>query len=177
MYTIFESLINTINNSKFLSSVMVSTIIVLALAFLIYIIKLLGNIRMFIQNKSDSYVISNRKNTNLDNANLSMPERIDLTVSILDIITSLINTEITSIFKENFALNNLYNISNLDTDVAKISDKVFKGIRPMIFKDPNLILTEEYLMSYITKKTINTMIEVATTYNDNLRKSNQSVGD
>ena len=65
----------------------------------------------------------------------------------------------------------------MDTDITNISKTVFDGINKELFKEPNLILTEEYLMSFITKKTINIMLDVVQAHNNNIRNSKQSVGD
>lgn len=177
MQTIFTNIINIINNSKFLSTVLTIIIIIAGISAIVYIIKLLKDLRLYIVNKSNSFYLANQKNTSIDNSSLTMPERIELTNSILDLISFMVNNEIVSDFKTYVALNTSYDISKLDDDVTTISQRVFDGINKTLFKDPNLILTETYLMEFITKKTINTLLDVAQTHNSNLRTRNQGVGD
>lgn len=174
---IFENIINTINGSKFLSIVCATIAIYIGIRITIYVVRLFGDIRSYIVNKSRSVYLLNQKNTNLDNASLSMPDRIDFTNSVLDLISFMVNNEIISYMKTFIALNNQYDISNLDTDVEKISTLVFNGINKNLFKDPNLILTEKYLMEYITKKTISVMLDVVQNHNATLRGQNQGTED
>ena len=173
MINIFTNISDTINNSKFLTVVVTSFIIMLGLCFIAYIIKLLSNIRMYIVNKSNSFYLANLKNQTKDNSTLDMPSRIDLTNSILDLITFLINNEIIIQIKPYIVLNNPYEISRLDDDVRVISTNVFKSINPSLFKDTNLVLTDEYLMTYITKKSMGLMIDVVQNHNDTIRGQNK----
>jgi len=174
---IFKNIGNTINESKFLSIICASIVIFIAIRVAIYVIQLFGDYRSYIVNKSRSLYLSNQKNTNLDNASLSMPDRIEFTNSVLDLISFMVNNEIISYMKPYVALNNTYDISNLDTDVEKVSTIVFNGININLFKDPNLILTEKYLMEYITKKTINVMLDIVQNHNAILRGQNQGTED
>lgn len=174
MTSIFTNLMNTINNSKFLSVLISAIIIFIFISLIIYIIRLLSNIRMYIVNKSNSFYLANQKLQNNDKASLPMTDRVELTNSILDLIAFMVNNEIVSLFKNYISLNELYVISNIDKDAANISNNVFNGINENLFKDPNLILTDKYLMEYISKKSISTLIDVAQTHNSNIRTSNQS---
>ena len=174
---IFKNIGNTINNSKILSIICAVITIFICIRVIIYIINLFGNIRSFIVNKSRSIYLSNQKNTNIDNASMSMPDRIEFTNSILDLISFMVNNEIMSYMKTYISLNNTYDISNLDNDVRKISTLVFDGINKSLFKDPNLILTENYLMEYITKKTISTLLDVVQNHNAIIRGQNQGTED
>lgn len=174
MQIIFTNLINTINNSRFLSVLISSILVLLGICFTIYIIKLLSNIRHYIVNRSNSFYLNNLK---LQSTILTTPERIDVTNSVLDLITFMINNEIASVFKQYISLNELYNISNIDKDAKTIAENVHNGIDSKLFTDPNVMLTSEYLMTYITKKTIDLLIVVAQNHNDSLRSANQSNGD
>ena len=61
MKIIFTNLMNTINSSKFLSVLISSLIDFLGICFVIYIIKLLSNIRLYVVNKSNSFYLNNLK--------------------------------------------------------------------------------------------------------------------
>ena len=177
MKLFFSNLMDIINNSKFLTILLIVIFVIAAIQTIIYIIKLLSNIRAYIVNKSNSFYLANQKNTLMGNTTMTLSDRIEMTNGILDLITFMVNNEIVSSFKPYIGLNSSYDMSNMDTDIAAISNNIFNGINKELFKDPNLILTEEYLMSFITKKTINIMLDVAQAHNNNIRNINQSVGD
>ena len=176
MPNIFTALWNNINNSAFLSIVCTALIIFLGLCFLRYIIRLLGNIRTYIVCKTREIYLRNQKSEN-SVVSLSMSERIELTNSILDLITFMVNNETIAYFKIYTSLQTMYNMSNMDHDIEYIASKVYEGINKDLFTNPNLILTDKYLMEYITKKTTNIIIEIAQVHNNNIRGVNQSVGD
>ena len=172
MDKIFNNLVTLINNSKFLSVTLSIVFIIFGMAAVIYIIKLLGNIRSYIVNKSNSFYLNNQKIKSNGSATLSMPERVELTNSVLDLVTFMINNEITSVFKQYITLNDLYNMTNMDKDIEYVASNVANGLQQEVFTDPNLILTKEYLMRYISKKTIDLFIVVAQNHNTTLRNAN-----
>ena len=173
--TLFTTIIDTINGNGFLTALVAIFIFVVALNLFIYIVRLLGNIRGYIINKSNSYLIENQAKSP-SNATLTMPDRVDLTNSVLDMIAFMVNNEIYHLFRTYIALSNPYDVTNLDTDSAKISTNVFDGIKKDLFNNPNLILTSEYLMEYVTKKTITTLLETAQAHNANLKGNRSDVG-
>ena len=61
--------------------------------------------------------------------------------------------------------------------LLQIKRPIFHGINPTLFTDPNLILTSEYLMSYITKKTTNVFLETVMNYNQTLRAHSMGTGE
>jgi hypothetical protein len=124
-------------------------------------------------NKTKALQLSNDRSTN-KTASLSITDRIELTNSILDLISFMVTNEIVVFFKNYTALNDLYNLSRLDEDVRTLAEKVYDGINKDLFSDPNLILTEKYLLEYITKKTISTMIDVVQNHNDAIRGVNKN---
>ena len=90
MQIIFTNLINTINNNRFLSILVTAILIFLGIFAVIYIIKLLSNIRHYIVNKSNSFYLNNLKLQNNGPTTLTMSERVELTNSILDLITFIL---------------------------------------------------------------------------------------
>lgn len=162
-------------------SMIISTILLLIFAYIICKNYIAATTNLKTKTEERKEKIKNMKMTNarIENSNgvtLSMPDRIDLTNSILDLITFMITNEIMSYMKTFMALNIKYEVSNLDDDIKKISQTVFHGINPSLFADPNLILTPEYLMSYITKKTTNVFLETTIQYNQSLRSTNLGTG-
>ena len=54
----------------------------------------------------------------------------------------------------NFAMGaNRYLDRDIDKDIEDIARSVFESLRPEVFSDKNLVMTEEYLMKYIQKRT------------------------
>ena len=176
MSNIFTNLWNNINSSTFLSIVFTALIILISWCFFVYMIRLLSNIRSYIVNRVKSIQLENQKASNIS-VSLSMPERIELTNSILDLIAFMVNNEIIAYFKTITSLQTSYNIANMDHDIEYIATKVYEGINKELFTNPNLILTDKYLMEYITKKTTSTILEITQIHNDNIRNANQSTGD
>ena len=177
MWQILTKISDIINNSKFLTVVMMILTVILFISLIVYIIRLLSNIRAYIVNKSNSFYLSNQKKTNTDTASLNMTDRIDATNAVLDLISFMVTNEIASHFKSYISLKVAYDLSKLDVDASTISTTVFNGINKDLFKDPNLLLTEKYLMEFITKKTITVMIEASQNHNNNIRSINQSNGE
>ena len=173
MTNVFEKIWIWLNTNTFVSIVMVAITIILAFSLLRYTIRLLSNIRGYILNKSNAIKLENEKSQNTI-PSLTITERVEITNSILDLISFMIANEIVVHFKNYAALHLPYDVSNLDNDVKTISEKVYDGINKDIFADPNLILTNKYLLEYITKKTITSMIDVIQTHNDNIRGNNKS---
>ena len=84
--------------------------------------------------------------------NSSMIERLDFENQFLTLIDDLLNTEIACMIKSYMILGNPYPIINLDRDVKTLSDTVYNAIKKEVFVDNVHFLTDDYLMSYITKK-------------------------
>ena len=90
---------------------------------------------------------------------------VELSASIQDSISTMINYHVDSFIHNNYAINSArYDIMKLDIDVKKISNKVFSSLNPDIFK-LNLIYTEEYLMTYIVEYTKTKLLSVVIPYN------------
>lgn len=165
----FNNVYDIVTSSRLLTIVVGIILFIFAFCTINYIINLLSNIRAYIVNKSNSYYLSNKKNVRMDNSTLPMPDRIELTNNVLDLISFMINSEIITEMKPYIALNNSYTIANLDSDVTNISKRVFDGINKNLFVDPDLVLTQEYLISFITKKTLTTLLDVVQQHNANIR--------
>lgn len=100
-----------------------------------------------------------------------LSHRISTTKELLDLIDTLITTEIISQCKTVFfSKNEKYNYRLLDDDAKVISTNVFKALSSDIFSKYNIeIITKtDYLMSYITKRTLELLLETVTEYNSKL---------
>lgn len=171
MLEILISLQNAINNSKWLSIFLIIVGIIIVINICSYVITLFKSIKKLIINKANSIEIANIKKLDPKNELLSIPERIALMNDILDLISFMINYEITYHIKNILILNNPYDMSNLDKDVSEISNKVYEGINKDLFKDKNLVMTDAYLLQFITKKTISQMLDIVQVHNNNIRSN------
>lgn len=100
---------------------------------------------------------------------ISMPDRVELTNSVLDLITYMINQEITSTMQPYIQLSQPFPINNIDVAIKNISNNVFNAIDRDMFLDTDLLLTSEYLQKFITSKTKNAMLDVVMRHNDSIR--------
>ena len=101
---------------------------------------------------------------------MQLPERIELTNSIFQLIDGMIESEILSTMKDHIALKEKYNTLNLDLDVGKISTIIYESFNKDLFTDPNLLLNKEYMMTYITKKTSYELLVSVLTHNETIKK-------
>lgn len=177
MKKLSDTILTNVNENMFIALLIYFMLVYIIIKIYYYINQL---VRTKIEERSEKIKNMKMANKRIENSNgvtLSMPERIELTNSILDLMTFMITNEIMSYMKSFLSLNVKYEVSNLDTDIKKISETVFHGINPTLFTDPNLILTSEYLMSYITKKTTNIFLETVMNYNQTLRAHSMGTGE
>lgn len=90
----------------------------------------------------------------------------EATNELLRLINTLIDNQCTVILKTTVALGEKYNYTSIKDDVATISNMVFNGLdKTMTFSNPNIFLTDEYIMTYITQQTSLTLLNAVITYN------------
>ena len=90
----------------------------------------------------------------------------EATNDLLRLINTLIDNQCTVILKTTVALGEKYNYTSIKDDVTSISNMVFNGLdKNMIFSNPNIFLTNEYIMTYITQQTSLTLLNAVITYN------------
>lgn len=90
----------------------------------------------------------------------------EATNNLLKLINTLIDNQCTVILKTTVALGEKYNYTSIKEDVTSISNTVFNGLdKTMIFNNPDIFLTNEYIMTYITQQTSLTLLNAVITYN------------
>lgn len=104
------------------------------------------------------------------NQSSSILEKLDFSLSIMDLIDRLINIEVEKKIASLNQLNMKYRVENFDIDIKEISDNVFKAIRPEVFKSPDMLIDSEYLMKTIVERSTYILIESGRTYNSNYVK-------
>ena len=93
-------------------------------------------------------------------------ERLDYNKELLSFIMTLVNLEIDNEVKTIVSLNASYNIANLDKDIEKVSNKVFNAIKPEVYTSNANMMTDEYLMQFITESTSRYFISTIRAIND-----------
>lgn len=96
---------------------------------------------------------------------LSLDIRNDITVSMMNMIVTMISNEIILVLRSYITLNIRYDLKKLDDDIQNISTNVFNGIRSDVILDDNLIMTSDYMMKYIVSETTTRMIETIKKFN------------
>ena len=90
----------------------------------------------------------------------------EATNDLLKLINTLIDNQCTVILKTTVALGEKYNYTSIKDDVTSISNTVFNGLdKTMVFNNPDIFLTDEYIMTYITQQTSLTLLNAVITYN------------
>jgi hypothetical protein len=113
-----------------------------------YIINLILTFTTYIDTKRQDITI---RNDRLKSAELSI--KCEATAYILKIIDIVIELEIAQVIRTYKTLNTKYEINRLSDDIKKISKTVYKSVKSEIYSNNDCVLTEDYLISYITNMT------------------------
>ena len=84
---------------------------------------------------------------------LEIDQRIKCTRELLTLIDDTVALELVNNKRYEIFLNANVNNRDVDKDIEEIASNVFNSLKPEIFSDKNLVMTEEYLMKYIQKRT------------------------
>lgn len=125
--------------------------------------KLFKACRLYLKNKSIyQYNELNYKFTK----QLSINQKIEVTNSILSMINNLIEIECQNTLKTFITLKQKYEYSKLSDDIPLISSNVYKALDKSIFEDPNILLTGDYLMKYITQQATVVLLGASMKFNE-----------
>ena len=92
-------------------------------------------------------------NFNDNKPTLEIDQRIKCTRELLTLIDDTVALELINNKRYEIFLNTNVNNRDIDKDIEEIARSVFNSLRPEVFSDKNLVMTEEYLMKYIQKRT------------------------
>ena len=84
---------------------------------------------------------------------LEIDQRIKCTRELLTLIDDTVSLELINNKRYEIFLSSNINNRDIDKDIEDIARGVFESLRPEVFSDKNLVMTEEYLMKYIQKRT------------------------
>ena len=95
-------------------------------------------------------------------------DKIDSTVSLLNLINILIDNEITKMLDSLSRLKVKYDSKSLDRDAKNIAENVYTSLKKdSTFSNENIILTDEYIMKHISEESITRLMIRSYTYNSN----------
>lgn len=136
---------------------------VLLIAFGIVVFSVLGGYLsgyLYTTNKYASKIkeITDNSNQIINSFNdnkptLEIDQRIKCTRELLTLIDDTVSLELINNKRYEIFLSSNINNRDIDKDIEDIARSVFESLRPEVFSDKNLVMTEEYLMKYIQKRT------------------------
>ena len=88
-----------------------------------------------------------------DHPTLEIDQRIKCTRELLTLIDDTVSLELINNKRYEIFLSSNINNRDIDKDIEDIARSVFESLRPEIFSDKNIVMTDEYLMKYIQKRT------------------------
>ena len=148
--------------SKYISSdIYFAILMILSIILLMYVIGLIRNLSLL-----------NRKKRNANETyNVSEQEKLDYSIGVINLINNIIDIEVNGFLKSNVVLGNPYNIINLDKDVETISTSVFNAIKSDAYVNNTILLSDTYILTYITRNVSYVLIVRALTLNNKVRES------
>lgn len=106
-----------------------------------------------ITDKSNQIINDANKHKDDDKPTLEIDQRIKCTRELLTLIDDTVALELINNKRYEIFLGGKQNFRDVDSDIEEIATNVFNSLRPEVFSDKNLVMTEEYLMKYIQKRT------------------------
>lgn len=112
--------------------------------------------------KNQKETITNPKETteNDENNSVNLSLFIENSNKLVELINIHVMEEVSSTLWKLQSLNKPYEAINMDTDISRVSEKVFKMIRNDIIGSNQTIYTEDALMTMIVNKTMNAFIRL-----------------
>lgn len=138
--------------------------IVLFVLFAIVVIFLLHAISKLMDAKRRYYDALRKK----ENAPDDVVTKVNVSATTMKLIETLVSIEIDSMVISLNMIKKPYDMLRLDKDAEYISQRVFKGIKPEIYRSEDQCLTEEYLLQFITTEVMNKFIQAMITMNTQL---------
>lgn len=161
-------------------SEIINVVVKLGMAFLfLTLMGLMYNMIIAITNwvnaktKKEDLYIQLETNPDLDKKeHITFDTKIEVTVALLNIIDILIDAEINRTIETVSMLGNKYELLKYDDDAKRISSSVFNAFdKESTFLSNKLMITDEYIMTYITEEVLTRLLRRAREYNLDLVQS------
>lgn len=134
-----------------------------------YIMGMIYNISQYFKQKANYQMIINTNETNVK-TKMTMTERVDITLSIMNLLNVLIDNEINKTLQACARINTKYDVTRLDKDVKIIATTVFEAIKPEVFISADSIISDNFLMQHITDEVMIRLMKVGQEYNKALQQ-------
>lgn len=129
----------------------------------IEIISLIKGIKKYLNNKN----VIDYNNLTKPNV-LSIDEQVEVSKDVLALINRLIEIECNITMKSFVSLNKKYEYTRLSEDIKIISTEVYNGLnKKIVFDNPNILLTNDYIMKYISQQTSIILLSAVMDFNAN----------
>lgn len=96
----------------------------------------------------------------VENPQFNLHQYIENSDRLIEIIDGLVVEEVSQIFWKLSSLGKPYEAINMDTDIEKVSKKIYGLIRNDVIESKQTIYTEDAIMTLIINKTINTFVQM-----------------
>lgn len=124
-------------------------ILTILLVFITFnLVTISNNIAVYLKTKDDDLKLR-RKSYGY----ITFADKAKATSAIVDLINMLVDQEVKVFFNTFIHLGQVYNIQNLDDDIQKISQKVYAALKSDLYSNTEILLDDEYIMTYIIDET------------------------
>ena len=142
-----------------------SYVMLVLFTFIIYM--LISNISNYFEEKSKYQQIINKRESKYS-SKLTLPERLNATVDLLTLCSTMIDSEVMRTIQGYMIINSKYDLKRIDTDMELISKSVYDALNKEALLDKDLLLTPEHYLQYINNETFLRLINVVQEYNTSL---------
>lgn len=149
--------------------------IILIIIGVILFIDIYTTIRSYIKSKILKLNAEKNKILEVPKKTISMTDKINTTLDIINLIIFLINYQISYKLKEYAELHKPYPILNADDDLLNILEEIQKALKIEIFTSDEILLSDEYLMKYITGQTTILWIRSIVDFNSEIKRGNNEI--
>ena len=150
--------------------IVVKIIFILLLGLiLVSVFNLINNISILIQEKTKYQSLVNEKEVRYD-SKMSVTERLDVSIDLLNLCDQLVDKEIMKTLRSYVLLNTRYDMHRIDKDAELISTNVYSALKSEALIDPDLLLSTDCYLRYITDETIVRLITTVKNYNSIISK-------
>lgn len=150
-------------------AVVICISVFLGAALIVSIINLIYQVIKTLESKEKKYVAEAK--LTIYNSSAPLKDKMDNTERMLDLIDMLINQHIIVLFRNLASLRTEgYKINNLDKDVKDIAGKVFECLNVDELINAEMMVSNDYILRYITQQTTMLILANARQFNDEIRK-------
>lgn len=150
--------------------VIIAIIVVIGVMFSISIIMLINQFRRYIKDSIEIKKLYYISLLQVKPEETPTDEKIEITEDIMKLIDKMITDEVTNKLRNHAALQTKYEYLNAADDINEISQNVFNGLKKEnLFENPDVFVTDEYIMKYIAQQTSLLFLSSVKEYNSQLR--------